>query len=173
MWPTATCGRGGASSDVMPVCACGRGGSDQGGEPCVCRGPPPGEAEGSCLGFPRALCEAPSDWLRPARRGSAAAGGEQRPPSTPGFAQPPRWGSVWKQAWAPPRSHREQPSGAQLSQTRELGWGLPGPWLREGQGGDWPLVQSCLRRSNDASCQSRASALTMASLAAPCQLRVS
>lgn len=56
---------------------------------------------------------------------------------------------------------------------RGAGMGSAGPWLREGWGGDWPLAQSCLRRSNDASCQSRASALTMASLAAPCQLTVS
>lgn len=50
----------------------------------------------------------------------------------------PGWGSVWKQAWVPPGSHREQPSGAQLSQTGELGWGLPGPGSGRGGVGTGP-----------------------------------
>lgn len=50
----------------------------------------------------------------------------------------PGWGSVWEQAWASPGSHREQPSGARLSEARELGWGLLGRGSGRGGVGTGP-----------------------------------
>lgn len=120
----------------------------------------------------RALCEAPSDWLRPARRAVLLLGESRDPPAPQDLPSLPGGKSVWKQAWAPQEPQGTAVWGPAVTD-QGAGVGSAGPVAPGGAGWGLALVQSCLRRSNDASCQSRASALTMASLAAPCQLRVS
>lgn len=82
------------------------------------------------------------------------------PPAPQDSPSLPGWASVWEQAWASPGNHREQPSGARLSEAKEPGWGLPAE-APGGAGWGRAVAQSCPRRSNDASCQSRALALSV------------
>ena len=93
---------------------------------------------GVLVGFPHALHETPSDWLRPARRGRAAAEGEQRPPSTPGLDQPPRVGICVETGLGSPWEPQGTAVWGPAVTDRGAGVGSARPWLWEGRGGDWP-----------------------------------
>lgn len=94
--------RRGQQRQLCPVCACGRGRLRPGwGAVCAVD---PGKGSGGARAwvFPRALCEAPSDWPRPARREQCCCWGRAETPQHPRIAQPPGVGICGNRPGLPP-----------------------------------------------------------------------